>query len=356
MAEVNGSPYASPQEKLLHNLTCYGLGYHDVFLPTLYGRKGKEPADLAWKVDDVVILINCKKNSRKNQYKQDEHNLSQARDWLRNWSRGTPLKGKNDSRDFDIDFSSISKILVISVPDGTGFSCRRLSFKPHYGKLKLIAAVSIPMETLSFIFESGTNSQDLVNFINIIYQYGQIEHTATKIQFTIWREMLYSEAFVQGTKYPAAKSYTARIIPKLKNPDSRENIRSSSALGMFEIAWLDGALAAATEIVGKVLPGQTGTSFIIQRKSFGGVDIIFSAGANAEILFNGLEANKDVDRGRPTIKIALFFSGLRNEHAVAMIRFDERIRVDLHGAVSDLEWLIPIVDLEGPYRDTPGLQ
>jgi hypothetical protein len=104
------------QEDIIADLTGFALGRRYLFRPDNY-RKGtatREPADLAWFCRDTLVLMYMTDTSQGWQ-RDEDHNLRQARGWLRAWKAGVPLVGRNPSRDFLIPYDSSLATIVLSI-------------------------------------------------------------------------------------------------------------------------------------------------------------------------------------------------------------------------------------------------
>jgi hypothetical protein len=104
------------QEDVIHDLTGSALGRRFVFFPDEYrkGRGVREPADLAWYCRDTLVLMYMTQTVRG--WQQDaEHNVTQARGWLRAWRDGRSLTGENETGAFAVPYDAKLATVVLSI-------------------------------------------------------------------------------------------------------------------------------------------------------------------------------------------------------------------------------------------------
>ena len=106
----------SEQERIVAELQERSAGAPFVFFPDLYGKRSalKESADLAWACNGCVVLFYMTK-TKNGESKAVEHNLKQARRWLKDWRSGVQLTGKNALRSFSIAHDQFPHTVILSV-------------------------------------------------------------------------------------------------------------------------------------------------------------------------------------------------------------------------------------------------
>jgi hypothetical protein len=161
---------ASAQEEFLAEVARHSLGAPFLFEPDAF-RKGKatrEPADLAWLCRDTLFLINMQESAAAHE-EQVRHNLRQLYGWLRMWSLGDRLTGRNDWQSFDVGVDDIGCTVLVSVVAG---SDSRAELHPapttsprNVAESRVAAAVTIPAEVLLELARRGGSALDLTDLI-----------------------------------------------------------------------------------------------------------------------------------------------------------------------------------------------
>lgn len=199
-----GDP-ASRQEQVLREFTKITSGSQQVFHPDLYGRTAKEPADLAI-VTGRLALVFYMKDSRLGFDKLVRKNLSQARTWLRRWSLGEKLRGKNEWREFDVTWDDIDDIVVVSVLDGPEAAC--LAHPTAFAEVPKVAlAVTIAGECLFRLAEKSGGTRDLLAFLEGIAADGEKVSPSAAVEMLA---AMQEAAFAELTKFLADRGQQTR--------------------------------------------------------------------------------------------------------------------------------------------------
>ncbi len=82
----------SSQEEAIAAFVQNSFGSQFLYVPREIRVTGgqREPADLAWINEDFVALFYLTSSEKKHFNRQNEHNLKQAREFLRKWKEGVP--------------------------------------------------------------------------------------------------------------------------------------------------------------------------------------------------------------------------------------------------------------------------
>src|SRR2546422_813905 len=94
------------QERLLKEVSGLSFAAPFVFFPDLARGKRSprqvQPADLVWACNNCVILMYMTESKSSPTKTVEQHNLPQAKNWMRKWKRGSLLVGKNEWHAFAI--------------------------------------------------------------------------------------------------------------------------------------------------------------------------------------------------------------------------------------------------------------
>lgn len=92
------------------------------------------------------------------------HNICQARDRMNDWASGLSIKGANQWRQFEVSWSDIDHIALISVVDGRYAGCERhdLSSQNLDPKVRLCATVTASV--MRALASKGGGARDLLAF------------------------------------------------------------------------------------------------------------------------------------------------------------------------------------------------
>ena len=165
----------SEQEQLIHQLSTHSMGAPFIFEPPIYdtGKGQREPADLVWACNNVVILLYMKGkkedttssseiilNRRK---KLIEANFRQAKGWIKEWRDGRELIGRNDYQEFKIKYSQKKHCIVLGIIDyGDQEGCYHLDYAEDLG-VNMCATFS--QKALEYIISMGCTFIDIVQLI-----------------------------------------------------------------------------------------------------------------------------------------------------------------------------------------------
>lgn len=161
------------QEHLVALMTKYSVGSAFVFEPDEF-RKGnttREPADLVWHCNECTVLIYMRyfqkdKGVHRNQNKSKKcsnHNLDQAKGWIREWRLGRNLVGRNEHQEFSIKYGDQQHIVVLSVVDGS--NCLAKYHKEFVRDYKVSCCGTIPQNAFEELIKHGASSIDLIHCI-----------------------------------------------------------------------------------------------------------------------------------------------------------------------------------------------
>jgi hypothetical protein len=163
----------SEQEALVRLLMERSTGSPFMFRPDEY-RKGsstREPADLAWVCNGCVVLFYMQRTV-KSCAVAIEHNLEQAKGWLRAWRNGRPLTGHNTDQSFSIAHDGYTRVVVVSVVD-----CDDGMMRYHADKcveLKVARCATITQTALHMLANAGATMHDLVRIIELLRHRGDV--------------------------------------------------------------------------------------------------------------------------------------------------------------------------------------
>lgn len=162
--------FNSHQEAMIENFMQKSFGANSLFTPDEY-RKGsatREPADLAWHIDDFVSLIYMK-SGKSSLKKQIMGNKKQFIGYLGKWKSNDPLytlKGTNRFGDNIAlpyaDVRVIVGILVVSAPCGC-----QVKIVPLEEKIAI--EIVIPESLFNVIANSRGTMIDLLNIVLVTY-------------------------------------------------------------------------------------------------------------------------------------------------------------------------------------------
>jgi hypothetical protein len=161
----------SPQEAVVKTLCDQSMSSMFVFCPDRFdkgrGRGTDEPADLAWVCNNCIILMYMRENkvhdnvekNRRALRKAQEHNLSQAKRWLKDW-KVRPLTGRNAHREFYMEHRSTTHIVVLSVIKG---ACTLVDVHTNLAaKHGMSFCATVPQSLLEELIRAGGSPVDLL--------------------------------------------------------------------------------------------------------------------------------------------------------------------------------------------------
>lgn len=162
---------ASSQEQFVSLIARCSLGSPYLFEPETYqkGKGTREPCDLAWWCRDTLFLINMYSGRRSHPH-QVEYNLRQFRGWLRAWSLGHRLRGRNDWQTFDLAYSDAITVVLLSIVHGP--NARAEIHRDWVGDVprndaeaRVCLAASLPDSVFSRLAQLGGSCLDLANLL-----------------------------------------------------------------------------------------------------------------------------------------------------------------------------------------------
>lgn len=179
----------SNQEALANIFSSAITGAPYIFFTDEYtkGNATREPADLAWCVNDSVILIFMKeskfyeeaeKRKSKTEYIHKK-NLDQAKGWIRTWRQGRNLLGRNEYNEFDIPYSDSLNIIILSV-----YKTGELNVKidTEFTKANNISLCAmLPEEALELMAASQFSPIDIINVLKAIYNMQSDNHNVSTL-------------------------------------------------------------------------------------------------------------------------------------------------------------------------------
>jgi hypothetical protein len=133
----------TPQERMVAHFAEHSISARNTFHPNLWKKSGREPADMIIVIGRAVLFVNM---TASRSYLQEliDHNINQGRARMLEWAAGLSIKGSNRWRSFDIDWSAVDYIALISVVDGPHAGCAHhdISSLDLNPKVRLCATVT----------------------------------------------------------------------------------------------------------------------------------------------------------------------------------------------------------------------
>jgi hypothetical protein len=166
---------STPQERLVAEFSRHSISSRNTFHPNLWKKLGREPADMIILIGRAVLFVNMTEG---NSYFQNlaDHNIDQARNRMLDWAVGPSIKGANKWREFDISWSAVDHIAVISVVDGRHAACsyHELSGLGLDSKVRLCATVT--SQVMYSLANKGGGARDLLLFCLSLKGLGLLPH------------------------------------------------------------------------------------------------------------------------------------------------------------------------------------
>ena len=159
----------SSQEEAIAALVQNSFGSQFLYVPREIRVTGgqREPADLAWINDDFVALFYLTSSEKRPFNRQNEHNLKQARGFLRKWKEGVPefvLKGENKFGDScEVPFAQVARLLVVSVVSADGGTYPLDELK--WGEKEIF--ISMPDRLIARLARAGGSMVDLLKILYV---------------------------------------------------------------------------------------------------------------------------------------------------------------------------------------------
>lgn len=181
---------ASIQESFLSDMSRFSFGAFSLFEPDSY-RKGsgwREPADLAWVSSGTVVLFYMQAGSGGHE-RHHEHNLRQARGWLRAWAGGKRMTGRNDSRVFDVALKDARDVVVVSVTGDRDSGLHVLDI--DRGRLaadvdqRLVTAIAMSDLVLAALAQMGGSAVDFLDLLLRVATVGESVEPGAAVQMLV---------------------------------------------------------------------------------------------------------------------------------------------------------------------------
>ena len=169
----------SKQEKALATFSQNSISAYSTFYPNQWGN-GREPADLIVVIGKALLFINATEGKS---WFDDlcKHNITQAEDRVKDWQENSNLtiKGKNEHRVFNISWSEIEVIAVISVVDGRHAACINHPLEELQFPEKVKICSSITSGVFYELAKKGGSASDLVWLCKSLIGKGRQSETVT---------------------------------------------------------------------------------------------------------------------------------------------------------------------------------
>jgi hypothetical protein len=157
----------SQQEQLMGLFSKLAMGEPFFFIPDKYrrGQSPREPADLVWACNGCVVFIYlCRlKDARKSM----EHNLRQAKGWLRAWrTLGQVAKGRNSHNTFsigstDAPYPHVVILSVIECADAMG-----IYHRDEVATLGVTMCATIPLSAVACLTGMHASMLDVLHIVD----------------------------------------------------------------------------------------------------------------------------------------------------------------------------------------------
>ena len=207
----------------------------------------REPADMAWVYGSDVILFYMT-GGKKSRLKQDQHNLRQAKWWVRNWSDKNPLESEDGINSFKrSEISGIYVCLICDAPEDDVFyiGIDRLSH------IDGMCSFSVRFALNFFAFYP--NAHDL---IGLMRGSTDVDGASEEIALQSLR-MQYADLFHSGALTVSNTYDNTGVDIFLESDLSIKMIKEEIAkqgefqidLSFADVAWISGALFAGTQHV-----------------------------------------------------------------------------------------------------------
>lgn len=250
------------QEKLVAHFASHSISAYAMFHPDLWGGPGRhEPADMIIVAGRALFFINM---TESNSYFEDlvAHNVKQARDRMKEWKAGKPIRGSNEWRSFSIAWGDIDYIAVISVVDGPYAAC---SDHPLTGldlpeKVKI--CTTLTSKVMYEIASLNGSARDILEICGILKKnHGRFAEENMAVWIARQVRDLRAEHLAQIPRYPTRIGFGVRDGELISHFDEffgyLADVRKEPKEGMevlADISWDDTFAAAAyvTSIVGLI--------------------------------------------------------------------------------------------------------
>ena len=153
----------TPQERLVAHFAEHSISARNTFHPNLWKKSGREPADMIIAIGHAVLFVNMTAGRSYFQTLVD-HNIDQGRARMLEWAGGLSIKGSNSWRSFDIDWSAINYIALISVVDGPHAGCAYHEIDCLHLDPKVRLCATVTAEVMLNLASKAGGARDLLNF------------------------------------------------------------------------------------------------------------------------------------------------------------------------------------------------
>lgn len=328
--------YQSEQEQIVHKLSAAAMGYCHSFTPDCFGV-AKEPCDLALIYGHTAILVNCQA-SKKNALTKREHNMRQARKWVRIWREGRMLRGSNQFRSIELGFDDVDDIVILSIINDEYAGITRTKPRRHEYERKVVAEINIGSRVFDAICRSNMSANEFLNCVSQV----SADSSALGEPFISALDRIYQEFFSKGfgkeslsvLQDRSSENTRKRIIWTLSDMKLQEfaalggETYNSTDFGLRLTGFITGVVHLAEGIVSRV--GKSGIRSWIGK----GLDIedrhyaVFVSGNSAIMAGEVLEISKGLDMSRTTI-FSLVYDDLRGEDLLGFIINPRASELDL---------------------------
>lgn len=169
----------SPQEEIIRQLSERSLAAPFVFVPDNTQVGNDEPADLVWACNNCIIVMYMQgkevhlddgKNIRARQ-KAINHNLAQAKRWIRAWKNGKYLMGTNGFHTFCLKYDPNCYLIVLSI-----IHCGNpvaIFHEEEANKLGVFCCATLPQSAIQALASVGGTSLDLLAIIDEVRKHSK---------------------------------------------------------------------------------------------------------------------------------------------------------------------------------------
>lgn len=181
----------SPQEVLVNELSRWSFAAPFLFFPDkfLKGRSSRQPADLAWACNGCVLLMYMKDTVQDADWAVGK-NLDQAAGWMREWTNGRLLTGRNAWHEFSIPHSADLNVVVLSVVKHGAYAH---SYSELADKHKVRICAALPESAIRSLAHSGSSALDILVLLAELGRYSQRGPIPeTQVQEIVRRHMIDS--------------------------------------------------------------------------------------------------------------------------------------------------------------------
>jgi hypothetical protein len=166
----------SDQEALAAQWLGTSFGSVTLFFPEQWskGSRTREPADLAWWSDSILLLFYLKrvepKRTRLRNWQSTKKairvNLEQAKEGLRMWRNGYVIRGGNSFFEHCIPYSSSTRVAVISVVESDCSTGKHHASEER--RLGVQCCCTLPLSVLQLLAAGGAGIADLLRIAELL--------------------------------------------------------------------------------------------------------------------------------------------------------------------------------------------